>query len=213
MSGASLRARLGGDLLERALRPLAGRLAALSSSVAGVAAVEFALVLPVMVTMLLGMSEVTLAVNVDRKLTLLSRSLADLSSRRQALSEADMLEIFRAASVVMQPYDTSKLQMVVSQMRVTTTNGTTFTGNVDWSCPRGLNAVAKPNTQTYDVPSGFQNATTSTPTFYILIETKLPYTPIFGKAITGTINLEESTPWPIRNNTRVTGPAPCPANT
>jgi Flp pilus assembly protein TadG len=219
MSDTSLPIRLGRDLLERALRPLAGRLAALSSSVAGVAAVEFALVLPVMVTMLLGMSEVTLAVNVDRKLTLLSRSLADLSSRRQALSEADMLEIFQAASVVMQPYDASKLQMVVSQMRVETTDGTTFRGNVDWSCPRGTGAVPKPNTQTYDVPSGFQNAKASTPSsaavpsFYILIETKLPYTPLFGKAITGTINLEESTPWPIRNNTRVTAPAPCPANT
>lgn len=179
-----------------------------SASVAGVAAIEFALVLPVMVAMLLGMSEVTLGVNMDRKLTLLSRSLADLSSRVQKITSSDMDDIFKASALVMQPFDSSRLAMVVTQMKVTKV-GNNYNGSVDWTCARGPGAVTKPTNVTYTVPSGFQTDAS----YYMLIEAKLPYSPLFGKAITGTITLSESTPWPIRNNTKVTLTGGCPSST
>lgn len=196
-----------------ALRPAVFRLAdrlraaALSwhESVAGVAAVEFALVLPVMVTLLLGMSEVTLAVNVDRKITLTSRALADLSSRVQTLTTAQMNDIFSAAAVVMQPHASSNMRMVLTQMRVTKV-GANFEGRVDWSCPRGPGAVAKPDNVVYPVPTGFQTDNT----YYMVIETALPYAPMFGRTFTGTITLGETTPWPIRNNSRVALNGGCP---
>lgn len=172
---------------------------------AGVAAVEFALVLPVMVLMLLGLSEVTLAVNHDRKVTLISRALADLSSRVGTLSSSDVSDIFGAASIIMQPFNGSRLRMVVSQMKVTKV-GSNFQGSVDWSCARGTGAVAKP-AGTYTVPAGFQTDAS----YYILVETTLPYTPMFGRTITGTITLGDTTPWPIRNTPRVTLSGGCPA--
>ncbi|MDB5510612.1 MAG: pilus assembly protein [Enterovirga sp.] len=177
-----------------------------TASVAGVAAIEFALVLPVMVAMLLGMSEVTLGVNLDRKLTLLSRSLADLSSRVQTITTSDMNDMFQASAIVMQPFGSSRLAMVVTQIKVTKV-GNDFNGTVDWSCARGTGAQAKPSNVNYPVPSGFQTDNS----YYMLIEATLPYTPLFGKAITGTINLNETTPWPIRNNTKVTLSGGCPA--
>jgi Flp pilus assembly protein TadG len=189
-------------------RHLRVRAAAWPAAVAGVAAIEFAMVLPVMVTMFLGMSEVTLGVNIDRKLTLLSRSLADLSSRAGELTTSKMDDIFKASAIVMQPYSIAGLKMVVTSMKVTKV-GTAFNGTVEWSCPRGSGATAKPTGVTYPVPSGFQTDNT----FYILIEVSLPYTPTFGSTITGTINLSEATPWPVRNASKVTLNGGCPSTT
>ncbi len=205
------------------LRGLAKRAAGWREADAGVAAVEFALILPLMVSLFFGLSEVTLAINMDRKLTLLSRSLADLSSRVSDLPTAELANVFAASSAIMRPYDSSTTQMVVSSV-VVTQNGSTYTGAVEWSC--GKNIAAKKQTETqaqYDannlkvkaansaepVPAGFQSPTTKS---FILVETLLPYTPVFGKFITGEIRMRESTPWPVRNNDKVKGPSPCPAD-
>ncbi len=187
----------------------------------GVAAVEFALVLPIMVTLFFGLSETTLAVNIDRKLTLLSRSLADLSSRTAEITSTDMSTIFTASTAVMRPYDATKTQMVVSSV-IVTQSGQTYTGAVEWSCPKNITAKAQGQTQTdydatnlkaraknssYAVPIGFQTPTTKS---FILVETLMPFVPTFGQVITGTIQLRETTPWPVRNTDKVKGPSSCP---
>lgn len=201
--------------LPACLRAVAVRAALWRRAVGGVAAVEFALILPVMVGLFLGMSEVTLAINIDRKLTLLSRSLADLASRTRDLAASDMTNIFAAAGAIMRPYTNPAPQMVLSSIAVTKT-GSTYTGAVEWSCPKNLATKASTETQaqfdannlkvratssSYAVPAGFQSDTTKS---FILVETLLPYTPIFGYVMTGTIRLRETTPWPVRDNDRVT---------
>jgi Flp pilus assembly protein TadG len=208
MSQVPCAASIASARMLNACRQVWARAASWPGAVAGVAAVEFAMVLPVMVMMLLGMSEVTLGVNIDRKLTLLSRSLADLSSRAGDITTSGMDDIFKASSIVMQPHSTTGLTMVVSSMKVTKV-GSAFNGSVEWSCPRGSGAVAKPSGVTYPVPSGFQTDNT----YYMLIEVSLPYTPTFGRTITGTINLSGTTPWPIRNATKVTLTGGCPSTT
>ncbi|WP_375461746.1 TadE/TadG family type IV pilus assembly protein [uncultured Enterovirga sp.] len=194
-------------------------------AVEGVAAVEFALILPVMVVLFFGLSEVTLAVNIDRKLTLLTRSLADLSSRTRDLTTSEMNIVFGAAGAIMRPYNTPAPQMVVSSIAVTK-SGSTYSGAVEWSCPKNLPQKASNETQgafdartindlklrkkgdPYAVPAGFQSDTTKS---FILSEAQYLYVPVFGQyfAPTGK-RLNESTPWPVRDNDRVTGPSSCP---
>lgn len=202
----------------RAIRPRPGRvgaaLARFRRETGGIAAVEFALILPVMVAILLGMSSVTGGLNRDRKLVLLSRSLADLASRVPSISTADMTAMFSAAGAIMQPYtdSVSTTQMVISSIKVTTTNNVT-TGTVQWSCAKNIpspavagNLIVRPVNSTYVVPSGFTSTTS-----FILVETQLPYTPGYGSVITGTINLKQTTPWPVRNVDYVELSGSCPS--
>lgn len=174
---------------------------------AGVAAVEFALVLPVMVAMLLGMTEVTVGVNSARKLTLVSRSIADLTSRSTtALSASDISNTFAASQIIMQPYSSAALRMTLSSMKVTyNTTTRVYSASVDWSCASGTGAATKPVNVTYSVPSGFQKDGSH----YILAETVLPYKPMFGSALTGTLWLNQPTPWPVRNISKATLPSSC----
>ena len=188
----------------------------------GVAAVEFALILPVMLMMLLGMTEVTIAVNTDRKLTLLSRSLADLTSRsttvdgtgttvQSSIDSSGASNVLAASGVILQPYPTAAIKMVVSSMKATYSSTTkTWSAAVSWSCAKGTGAVTKPTSTTYPVPSGFTSSDTSATVNYVMAETVLPYQPIFGRALTGTINLTENTPWPVRNGSKVKFTGTCP---
>jgi Flp pilus assembly protein TadG len=131
-----------------------------------------------------------------------SRSLADLTSRDKEVDSNFLDDAFKAATVIMQPFDASKLQMAVSAMEVSKPSSTSYTMKALWSCARGPSAEAKSTSTVYsDVPLGFRNATGTTDgtkSYHMHIEVKLPYTPMFGTAISGTINLSESTPWPIR---------------
>jgi Flp pilus assembly protein TadG len=107
----------------RTLHRLALRLRHFVPSRDGVAAVEFAMVLPVMVLMYLGMTELTFAVNTDRKITLLSRTLADLTGRATSVDTADMDTIFNAASSVMAPYSSDQAKLTVSSIVVSAGTG------------------------------------------------------------------------------------------
>lgn len=160
----------------------------------GVAALEFALIAPVMVIMFLGMTEVTVGVNTDRKLALVSRTLADLTARATSMNSTDMGNIFSAAKIVMQPYSSAGLNMVVTSVLVTT-SGTTVTGKVDWSCASGPSAAARKTGTAYTVPDSFKTAQS-----FVVVETNMTYTPMFGQQIVnGALTFNETTPWPARN--------------
>lgn len=79
----------------------------------GVAAVEFALVLPLMLVMYIGMAVVTVGISIDRKLTIASRALADLAAQRSRISDSEKDNIFAAASAVMAPYSPAGAELVL----------------------------------------------------------------------------------------------------
>jgi Flp pilus assembly protein TadG len=164
----------------------------------GVAAIEFALIAPVMILVLLGISEVTVSVNTDRKLVSVTRTVADLTGRATTTSTSDMAAVFAAASVVMQPYSLTNAKIVVSSI-VVSTSGTTTTGTVAWSCVNGSGPGKRTPGSTYPVPVSF----TSSPSF-ILVESTMAYTPVLGGQFTsGIINFNETLPWPVRNGSQV----------
>lgn len=95
----------------------------------GVAAAEFALMIPVMMTIWVGMVVATDALNADKKVTVLARTLADMTTQMQAVSQTDLDSIFLATETVMWPQPADDLGMRITSIDIDGA-GKVF---VDWS--------------------------------------------------------------------------------
>lgn len=79
----------------------------------GVAAVEFALALPVMVTLFFGMVEITRYVLIHQKTEKTAYSLSDLVAQSTSLTNAQLTSMFAATSEVMNPFATGGNSVVI----------------------------------------------------------------------------------------------------
>ncbi|MEN9874572.1 MAG: hypothetical protein RL186_1469, partial [Pseudomonadota bacterium] len=70
----------------------------------GIAATEFALVLPVMILMLFGATEVSKLITVDRKTTVATATLADLSSQNEVVTCKELAGVGAVTRQVYEPY-------------------------------------------------------------------------------------------------------------
>ena len=84
----------------------------------GVSAVEFALLLPLMVTLYLGTVEVSQGISVDRKVTMTARTIADLVSQSTTINNSAMTDILNASSAVIYPYATGPLKVTVTSVNI-----------------------------------------------------------------------------------------------
>ena len=115
----------------------------------GLAAVEFALIVPLMLMMVFGTIEITNGIAVKRKIDLVSRTLSDLTSRASTLSSTDVTSFFTVGSAIMQPYGSS-LAATISEVYI---DPITAAGSIIWSQASGggtLHAAGSAVT----VPSG-----------------------------------------------------------
>ena len=145
----------------------------------GVSAIEFAMIAPLMITIYLGGVEVTQAVAVNRKTTIVARTVADLVAQDTNVNNADMTNILAASSAVASPYTISNLKVTVSSIKIDSTGKAT----VDWSDT--LNGTARKNGDPITLPTALAVANTS----LIWGEVSYSYKPMFGWVLTGTFNL------------------------
>lgn len=100
----------------------------------GVAAVEFALVLPLMLIVYVGTCAVTSAVSASRSTTLLSRTVTDLVSQQQAntpLTDTSLRAMLAAAATVMAPFPLAALKVTVSNVEFVADPAATATNSLD----------------------------------------------------------------------------------
>ena len=121
----------------------------------GIAAVEFAMVLPIMVTMYLGCCEVSLGFSASKKVDSVARALSDLTSQAAAqITQTQMNDIIAAASGVMQPFDGAATNLAITSFIMPTPAAGPVKAYTDWSYVRGGTAVACGD-KSLLVPTGF----------------------------------------------------------
>ncbi|HEV2557941.1 MAG TPA: TadE/TadG family type IV pilus assembly protein [Microvirga sp.] len=181
-------------------------------AVEAVAAIEFALILPVMITMYFGMTELTVALMQDRKVNIAANTVADMMGKVSQLSPDELEQIMRVAETIMAPFDASGLKVTVSSV-VVRARGGSGNGNgqangqgggaearVCWSRKvegrgRGLALGRAEDDVVTQIPPGFDVPGAS----FTLTEVESRHKPMVGYALTGEFTLSEVKPWPNRS--------------
>lgn len=147
----------------------------------GVSAIEFAMLLPLMLTMYLGSVEISQGVGASRKVTLTTRTVADLVSQVSSINNTDMSNSLNAAATVMAPYSSSNLKVVLSSVTIDSTGKAT----VAWS--ETLNGTARAKGSSVTLPTALNIPNSS----LIFSEVQYAYTPTIGYIISGTLTLKD----------------------
>lgn len=141
----------------------------------GVAAVEFALILPFMIILLIGMAETTTGLNQNRKVNQVASSIGDIVAREITVTKASLQDIMAARNYIMMPYDASGMTVVVASVSFDKDKKAT----VDWSADQNGNSAAGwsvGGAPPINIPAGAVAAEKS----IIVCTTKYTYIPMFA---------------------------------
>jgi Flp pilus assembly protein TadG len=165
----------------------------------GGAAVEFALIVPVLVLLYAVGFEICQAATVKRKLTDTTVQLASLTSQYTKVTKNDISTIMNASAQVMSPNPTNVLSIVLSEVSIDNNGKATVT----WSEPyhNGVafsgTALSAPPT----APASFQTANST----YIVVQTTYTYTPVIAGSFMAPMTLSNQSFMLPRD----TGSIPC----
>ena len=96
----------------------------------GLAATEFAMILPFLLLILMGVIELSNAMLAKRKLLNAVQSASDLIGQKTDVTSTDLASIYLAADLTMAPLDTASLKLGVASVRF---NDFTGSPSVDWA--------------------------------------------------------------------------------
>lgn len=148
----------------------------------GLSALEFAIIAPVMLTSLLGAVEVSNGMLADRKVTLVTSTIADLAAQDKNITNAEMNDIFAAGAAVMYPMGAAPLRMRISSVVADATSGAT---TVAWSS--STNMPARGAGTPITVPTGMVPNGGSV----IFAEVEYLYTSAIGEFLTSGVTVKD----------------------
>jgi Flp pilus assembly protein TadG len=148
----------------------------------GVAAVEFAMILPLMLLVLFGTVELTEALATNRRAENVATSIADIVARDVVITDEEITDLWTAANALMFPNFAAPMQMRVTSVEIDEDSEAT----VLWSEAHGMSARA--GGSSISVPAGMATPSTS----IIMTETTYTYTPPIGVFLDVAFNLEHT---------------------
>lgn len=160
----------------------------------GLAAIEFAMVLPFMLLLYVGGIELANGMAINVKVTAAAHSVADMVSQNTQVSATQLQNILGASTAILAPYPTTNGSNSLATITVSGVS-TDSNGNatVQWS--ESYNGASygtgRPVGQRITLPSslaGTQNYNVS----FVLGEASYGYTPNLGFTISGTLALTDS---------------------
>lgn len=172
-------------------------------STRGVAAIEFAAILPVLLILLLATFDGGSALVVYMKVRSATYVLASVTNQYSTaipIQSGNMTGIMNATSAVLSPYPSAPVAAVISELEVTAAKATT--GTVRWSA--ALNGTALSAGSKVTLPSTLNTTNNNTctnysatlganPGCYLIVATvSYTYTPLFGFFSTSGIPLSDT---------------------
>jgi len=159
------------------------RLKQLTRSTGGLAAIEFAMLAPVLATLLLGTIEICNALECRQKVTSETASVADLVAQASSVSSADLTNIYNAGNSILYPFAATNATIVVSSI----VNNPDGTDTVAWSQSYNGGTTLQVNS-VVTVPPGVISVGGSA----IYVQVNYNYTPPFGDFIFRNIAMTDS---------------------
>jgi Flp pilus assembly protein TadG len=179
-----------------------------STAADAVAALEFAIVVPFMLVLLVGGVELGDGMAINVKVSATAHSVADMVTQNTSLSTASMQNILTGASAIIAPYPVNSSQLTVTVSEVSSDSNGNLT--LQWSQSyngtsfgpgrSGIGSSTTPPYAALSVPTSLngtagnvnnpnnQNDQVS----FIVSEVSYAYTPNLGYTISGTVNLADS---------------------
>ena len=171
----------------------------------GTAAVEFAMLMPIMITLFFGVMESSLALICRSDVSLMASTAGDLISQAQTASKADLSNVYSAAGTVLYPYyDPSKTDPLDPKsqkptIRITSVidngsgapTGDHLSGKVAWICTQSGNGTlpaAKAVGANYPLPQPLMTQNGSIVIAEIAYKYSSPTTKVVGTNLTFTNN-------------------------
>ncbi|MEA1830459.1 TadE/TadG family type IV pilus assembly protein [Methylobacterium durans] len=195
------------------------RCRALAQAREGATAVEFALLLPLMLLVYLGLAELGRGIQAKRSLAQYARTIADLTGRG---TPSDMKPIYEAANLVARPFDSAGIDAQISTVGVYKKGGVysaivcSTSRNKGTSVRKVGSAVASDKSHGNTFPDTFKEKMTlaneALENRYILAEVTGTFTPMLGSTllrVTGlsmSSTLQEVIAWPQRTDDEVVLP-------
>lgn len=152
------------------------------ASTRAVAAIEFAIIMPVLLVIFLGTFDAGNAIAVYLKVRTATYTLGAITNQYTTIQSADMQSIVGATSVILTPYSSSPVIVTISQIKISASGNAT----VNWSY--SLNGTARAQGSAITIPA----ALAMPGTYLIFGEVSYTYTPLFGYFTKAPITLADN---------------------